>query len=105
MRKIVEWLVGGELAERGLFQRQSLAGHFVGVVGGGPQLPAQRDGIVVERRKVATPDAGAVVAVLLVIAHAHDHAHGARVDALSWRSAPKAASASYSSTSERRYSM
>ena len=42
--------VGGEALEFGLFLGECLAGSLVGIVGSQPDLMAERDGIIVERK-------------------------------------------------------
>ena len=66
---------GAELLQRGLLFGQRLHRFFIGVVGGQPDLMAQRDGVIVERKNIGFAHADAVVAVLLVVADAHDHAN------------------------------
>ena len=72
--KIIEWLAGAELAEDGFLCGERLAGRLVGLVCGEPQLAAECGGVIVKRREIDEPRAGTVVAIQLVIAHAHDYA-------------------------------
>src|SRR5260370_624781 len=73
-----------ELLQGGLCFGDGGPGGFVSHVGGQPDLVAQGDGIVIEWKDAGLAHALVVVAILLVVADAHDDAENAIAHALAF---------------------
>ena len=81
--KIIDGIrIDAELFERRLFFRERLPSRLVGIVGGKPDLTAESDGIVVQRKNRGFALSTHVEAVLFVITDSNDHAKNSIVKVL-----------------------